>query len=278
MYLLFDVGGTNIRFGVSRQGTSVDTTETHPTPYTFSEGIALFRRVAGKLSQGEKIDAIAGGLASSMDRTHENLLSPPNLPGWANAPVKKALEEALGAPAFLENDAALAGLGEVVFGAGKGKDIVVYMTVSTGVGGARIVRGNIDANVLGFEPGHQIIDATGTLDPAGNLESYISGTAVEKRFGKKPHEIEDLAAWDEIARWLAVGLNNVTVFWSPDVIVLGGSMVLKKPGIDVERVRAHFKEVLTIFPKLPEVVQAALGDFGGLHGALAFAQENAEKK
>jgi glucokinase len=53
------------------------------------------------------------------------------------------------------------GLGEAVFGAGKGREIVVYMTISTGVGGARIVGGKIDASAMGFEPGHQIIDACG---------------------------------------------------------------------------------------------------------------------
>ena len=80
-------------------------------------------------------------------------------------------------------------------GAGKGEEIVAYIKVSTGIGGVRIVDGKIDRNILGFEPGYQIIDPTGTLcpicDSAGHLKSHVSGAALEARFNKRAYKITD---------------------------------------------------------------------------------------
>ena len=169
------------------------------------------------------------------------------------------------APVFLENDAALAGLGEAVFGAGKGKKIVAYLTISTGVGGCRIVDGKIDENSQGFEPGHQIIFSDKNII---TLENLVSGTAIEKKYGKKPYEIFDVKIWNNVANNLAYGLHNVAVLWSPDIIILGGSM-MKKIGIPVERVKFHLSKILNIFPKPPLIKKSKLGDLAGLYGALA---------
>ena len=187
------------------------------------------------------------------------------MPDWDGKPLKQALQRAVEAPVYLENNAALAGLGEAAVGAGKWKSIVAYMTVGTGVGGARIVDGVIDANVHGFEPGNQIIDPHGGVD--------ISGRGVEQRYGKRASDITDPGVWEELARWFAYLLNNTIVHWSPDVVVLGGSMVVKKPGIPIERVRFHLKDVLKIFPEPPPLKKAMLGDIGGLHGALVFLRQ-----
>jgi len=181
-------------------------------------------------------------------------------------------------PVYLENDAAIVGLGEAMNGAGRGEEIIAYITVSTGIGGARIVDGKIDRNIFGFEPGHQIIDPTGMLcpmcDSAGHLEGHVSGVALEARFNKKAYEITDPQIWEEEAKWLAYGLNNTAVYWSPSVIVLGGSMIIKSPGISIERVSHHLKKTLTIFPERPRLVKAELGDIGGLYGALEILKQN----
>jgi len=79
---------------------------------------------------------------------------------------------------FIENDASIVGLGEAVSGAGMGEEIVVYITVSTGVGGTRIVSGEIDEHAYGFEPGHELINMQ------DSLEDLVSGTAVEERLIK----------------------------------------------------------------------------------------------
>lgn len=160
----------------------------------------------------------------------------------------------------------------------KGYGIVVYITVSTGVGGVRIIDNYIDKRAYGFEPGHQIIDIDNTVCPeckSGELEDLVSGTAMTYRFGVKAYEIKDQNLWDEeLPRLLAYGLHNTILHWSPDVVVLGGSMIVGDPAINVEQTNEHLRNISKIFPELPAVKKAELGDFGGIHGALAFVRQN----
>ncbi|MCH7883009.1 ROK family protein [Patescibacteria group bacterium] len=270
--LFFDIGGTSIRAAFCQDGKSLGEPKILETPKDFNEGILLLKKTAEELSGGKKIQSIVVGIAGAFDREKTQLLASPNLPGWVGKPLKVRLYQEFGSLVFIENDAALAGLGEAVYGAGKGKEIVAYMTISTGVGGARIIKGKIDVSAKGFEPGHQIIDAgavwQGEYDVL-TLENAISGTAFEKRFGKKPYEITDEKIWDEAARILAIGLNNSMVYWSPDIVVLGGSM-MKEVGIPIERIRFHLKNILKIFREPSPIEKAALGDAAGLYGGLAF--------
>ena len=279
MYLLFDIGGTNMRIALSKDGATFGEPKILETPKDFDAAVLAIKNVANELAAGEKLIAAAGGVAGALSRDRSIFLNGPHLSGWNGKPIKKKLEELLGAPTFVENDTAVVGLGEATAGAGKGHEIVAYITVSTGVGGARIIGGRIDVSAMGFEPGHQIIDAGGALKKTSvggfgvDLEGYISGTAITERYGKKPREITDLAFWDEMARLLAFGLNNTIVHWSPDVVVVGGAM-MNKIGIPIDRVRAHLKGILHIYPELPLIEHSALGDVGGLHGALAFVKQN----
>ncbi len=273
MHILFDIGGTNMRLAGSRDGVLFGEMVKVKTPEDFGEGIRLFIETAREIAGAEKIDAIAGGIAGSFDAAKAALWRSPNISGWEGKPLKKRFEEEFGVPVFLENDAALAGLGEAVAGAGKDHAIVGYITVGTGVGGVRIVDGTIDRNAVGFEPGHQIVSfdrgENFGLGGVGDLESCISGSAFEKRYGKKPYEVTEESAWEEAARVLAVGLYNVAVLWSPDAIVLGGSMIVGNPAIELERVQEYFSKILKIFETLPVLLKAHLGDVGGLSGALA---------
>lgn len=267
-----------MRLAVSPDGKNFDEPRIVETPQDFNSGISLFAELASELSVGKKIKAAAGGIAGPLDREKAKLVNSPNLSGWINKPLKEMLQETIKTSVHLENDAAVVGLGEAVNGAGRGEEIVAYITVSTGIGGARIVDGKIDRNIFGFEPGHQIIDPTGTSCPicgsAGHLEGRVSGIALEACFKKKAHEITDPQVWDEEAKWLAYGLNNTVVHWSPSVVVLGGSMMTKNPGIPIERVSYHLKKTLVIFPEHPRLAKAELGDVGGLYGALEILRQN----
>ncbi len=272
--ILFDIGGTKMRLA-SSDGEKILKTIILDTPGGFDEGVQLFRKMASDVSGGETIGQTAGGLPGTFDRDKKTLLRAPHLPAWAGKPVKEEFSRALGAPVFLENDAALAALGEAAYGAGKEQNVVAYLTVSTGVGGARVDRGEIDAVSLGFEPGHQILDPDKTLCPScpGNtLEDYISGTSLEKRFGKKPKEISDPAVWDELARFLAYGLNNICVHWSPDIIVLGGSMILGDPAISIQKTAEYLSGIMNNLPN-PPIAKASLGDSAGLWGALQYLKQ-----
>lgn len=279
MYILFDIGGTNMRIALSKDGETFEEPKIVSTPKDFDRGMSMIKEIVAEISGGTPIVAAGGGIAGTLSKDRSIFLNGPHLQGWNQKPIKKALEEAIGVPVFIENDTAIVGLGEAVAGAGKGHAIVVYMTVSTGVGGVRIVNERIDVSAVGFEPGHQIIDAGGALHESSvggrgiDLEGYISGTAISERYGKKPYEITDEKFWDEMARLLAYGLNNTIVHWSPDIVVIGGSM-MKKIGIPVDRVRAHLKGILHIYPELPLIEHSSLEDIGGLHGALHFVKQN----
>lgn len=279
MYILFDIGGTKMRVVAADHEKFLGEPVVVETPKDFNDGLDTLKRIIDNLaerhtSENRSVTAIVGGIAGPLDADQAMLVKSPNLGDWVGHDIKDALHTAYKVPVELENDAALVGLGEAHFGAGRGKSIIAYLTVSTGVGGVRIVDGKIDRSALGFEPGHQIIDPDNSLCPTcdGNdLEAYVSGTAIEKRFGVKPYEIHDDAVWDELAKFLAYGLNNTIVYWSPDIIVIGGSM-MKEVGIPVPAVRKHLAEILKIFPTLPAIEKAELGDFGGLYGALAYAR------
>lgn len=276
MFILFDIGGTNMRVVFANKEKFISEPAIASTPKDFNEGIETLKNIIDNLAKGAEIEAIIGGIAGPVNKEKTMLVNSPNLPGWVGHNIKEALSSIYNVPVFLENDSALVGLGEAHFGAGKGYSIVAYLTISTGVGGARIVDGDIDRNSTGFEPGHQIIDPDNTLCPSceGNdLESYVSGTSLEKRQGKKPFDIHDPEVWDEMAKFLAYGLHNTTVHWSPDIIVLGGSM-MKEVGISVDGVKKHLKEIMKIFPNIPEIKKAELKDFGGLYGSLAYLRKH----
>jgi predicted NBD/HSP70 family sugar kinase len=284
MHLLFDIGASKTRLAVTDDLDSFGEPLIIETPKNFEDAIGFITRAGMELVSVNRLDSVCGGIAGVLDQSKNRLLRS-NLPKWIGKPLKERLSDSFERPVYLENDSALVGLGEAVFGAGKDYSIVAYITVSTGVGGVRIVNGAIDKSIAGFEPGHQIIasqiscgscDGTEFSGPVcpncggiSHLESYISGTAFEKKYGKKPYEIFDEKIWDEAARVLAVGLNNIVVLWSPDVLVVGGSM-MKKIGIPIEKTREYLKDYLKIFSEPPLLMKAELEDFGGLYGAMAY--------
>lgn len=275
MYFLFDIGGSFTRITLSQDGKSFPQPQIFTTPQNFDSAITLFQNTAQSLTSKSELKAAAGGVAGILDPSRSILVTAPHIKGWATKLFKEHLEKILQVPVFLENDAALAALGEAIYGAGRREHIVAYMTVSTGVGGARIVRGRIADKIIGFEPGHQIIEVSGKMCPAGDgyghLEAYISGLALKSIYNKNPQDIDDPKVWDQVARLIAVGLHNLVVFWSPNIIVLGGSVM---KSISLEKVSFYLKENLRVFPDVPEVVSAALGDSSAIYGALEYLKQN----
>lgn len=273
MYLLFDIGGTNMRIAVSSDGKTIGHAKTVPTPKDFEEGLNTIKQVADELASGQRIEAVAGGVAGPLDKDKTMLVSSPHVGGWVNRPLKTELEKLFNCSVHLENDAALAGLGEAAHGAGVNHKIVAYLTISTGVGGGRVVNKKIDENSLGFEPGHQIIVVDGqpcNCGGKGHLEAYVGGLYLQKKYGQKGEDIKDPNIWDQVAKYLAIGLNNVTTLWSPDIIVLGGALTQSIP---FEKVKKYLQEFSTILPQIPEIKIATLGHEAGLHGALAYLNQ-----
>lgn len=262
MYLVFDIGGTNSKIAVSSDGKTLTQSKTIPTEKDFEQAVLTVEKIAKQLANGQKIQAVAGGLAGVLDAQKTMLIKSPHLSSWVNKSVKLKLAAVFQAEVKLENDVALAGLGEAYFGQFKDQKIIAYIAIGTGVGGVRIVDQKIDRNSLGFEPGHQIIVPDGRVCSCGgkgHLETYVSGAYLKEPIN-----------WDEVSRYLAVGLHNTIVHWSPNMIVLGGSVMKSIP---LDKVKSYLNQYLTIFPACPEIVLAKLGDKGGLYGGLVKLME-----
>jgi glucokinase len=144
-----DLGGTQIRSAVLEGSklhsrVSVRTGE-NPTPDR------LLPRIYGVIQQAldeahVALDQIAGiGVATPGPLNNRTgvIYSPPNLPGWENVPLRDLINQQFHVPVLIENDAHTAGLGEYMFGAGRGSKSLIYLTVSTGIGGGVIIDGKI---------------------------------------------------------------------------------------------------------------------------------------
>ncbi len=282
MYILFDIGGTKTRVAVTRDLEVIHEVVKFDTPNTYAEGITALRSAIDTIKKGESLQAIAGGIRGPLNYEKTGIISDPVLGDWVGRKITQELKDIYQIPTYLENDAALVGLGEVHFGAGKGYDIVAYHTVSTGVGGARFVHGHIDVASAGFEPGKQVLDIDYSIlgrEVSPTLENLVSGSALEKRRGVKPYEISQSDhVWDELAGYLAYGLKNTIVYWSPDIIVLGGSMIVGDPRIPLMAIREHTKEVLGNTVPCPLIVDALLKDDGGLYGSMALLLQKLDNK
>lgn len=260
--IVFDIGGTNTR--VARVlGDTLAEVRKERTPSSPEDGVALVAHLADEAAAGASSTAV-GCIAGVLDGG--TVFRSPNLPGWDGFPLRDALARALGGSVDLRNDAVLVGLGEARYGAGIGSRIMGYVTVSTGVGGARIVDGLPDEATYGTEIGHQLVGGI-------ELEALVSGTAVRRRYGIEPRELTDNAVRESLADTLAEALHDTVLHWSPDTLVLGGSMMVGENPIPLDRVRETLGRLLSIYPKDPAVLLASLGDRGGLWGGVALLRD-----
>ncbi|WP_161975279.1 ROK family protein [Tengunoibacter tsumagoiensis] len=187
-----DLGGTQIRTAVLRGATLLSRvnllTGENPSPERVIP--RMFESVEEALLKANiSLSQIAGigiGAPGPLNGRTGIVYSPPNLPGWTNFPLRNAFAERFQIPIFVENDANAAALGEHMFGAGKGSNEMVYVTVSTGVGGGVISQGQLLQGITGSaaELGHMTIDWHGPRCNCGNygcLESFSSGTAIARQ-------------------------------------------------------------------------------------------------
>ena len=238
--------------------------------------------------------------------------SPPNLPGWTNVPLRDILEKRLGLPVFLGNDANLAALGEYTFGAGQDYRYLVYMTVSTGVGGGIIEDGRILMGVHGAagELGHMTIDCNGPRCNCGNigcLEILTCGPAIRRQAiemiengracslsEKVNGQLQDITTemvaeaaqeGDEAAKdllyrvgfYLGVGVTNILHLYNPEIVVVGGG-VSQIGDMIFEPLRKTVQErAMPAFWDNVPIVPTRLGDDIGLYGAVALVLQNFEE-
>lgn len=187
-----DLGGTQIRTALlqgSRLLSRVSLlTGLNPAPDRIIP--RMYETIAQVLSQaGISLEQIAGigiGAPGPLNGRTGVVFAPPNLPGWKDVPLRDIFQKHFAKPVYLENDANAAALAEHMFGAGRNSQEMVYMTISTGIGGGVITNGQIVEGIAGTagEVGHMTIDWQGERCNCGNigcLESISSGTAIARR-------------------------------------------------------------------------------------------------
>jgi glucokinase len=282
MYILIDIGGTKTRVATSeKRDGEIAICEKISTPKKPQKAVKEIADVINA-NVSETIEAIAAGIAGSIGNDGKVCQSP-NLPSWEEFPFAEKLRAATGTDnVFVLNDTAVGALGEAYEGAGTETSVSAYFTVGTGVGGSRIVDGQLDTVAYGFEPGHQVVDidkfcaleempAEGKVP--GHLEYYLGGSNIAEKAGKKPPEIKDESLWAEFQDRLVAALNNVAVMWSPDVIVVGGSMIFRNEFLSFAYLQKQLEKKLTIYPEVPTVQRAVLQDNAGLIGAQVYLRQ-----
>lgn len=266
MFILLDVGGTKTRIAGSTGLETFTEPTIFPTPQKYEDAVAAIVEHAHAIAARNPLEGLVAGAPVRLSHDKRSILHAQNIPDWSGKALADDLKHALATRVVLDNDCALVGLGEALFGAGRGVSILVYMTISTGVNGVRIVDGKIDPSASGFEIGEQYLMPD---HERKTLEDLISGRAIaEKYHVRSPKDLgKDHPVWEELAGTLAYALNNTIMYWSPERIVLGGSM-MNEIGIPIDRVQFHLRTLLKDL-SLPEIVHSSLGDVGGLWGGMA---------
>lgn len=209
---------------------------------------------------------------------------------WCHTDVLGPVREAAGVPVGFDTDVNGAALGEMTWGAAKGLDTCVYLTVGTGIGGGVVAGGRSVQGLVHPEVGHMRIPHDRARDPFGGccpyhgdcLEGLASGTAMRERWGRPGAELSaDHPAWALEAHYLALGLQNLMVTVSPQRAVLGGG-VSQAPGLHA-MIQAELVELLGGYVTHPQVeaglkdwvVPPALGQRAGVLGAIELARRAA---
>ena len=302
-----DIGGTHIRAAVYEPNSILPLNHHRTRSYATQTGV--YDRLVQAIEAiwpAEKVDAIGIASPGPLDPHSGTILATPNIPEWQNFPLASKLCTHFGVPVYLDNDANMAGLAEWQYGAGQGHRDLVYLTISTGIGGGVISSGHLlqGFHGLGAELGHMIIDAGGPLcgcGSHGHVESFSSGPAIARYIneqiglGQKSTLHPDpqltarqvaaaaqqgdalaISAFERAGFYLGIAAANYLAIFDPSILIFGGGVsqvgdLLFRPfeqSLRTHTFHPHYLDNLTI-------ARAALGDDAGLLGALALAKMRA---
>ncbi|HEY7802360.1 MAG TPA: ROK family protein [Dehalococcoidia bacterium] len=312
-YAGVDLGGTKILVLITDAHGAVLGSERVPTLATQGPD-AVINRIADAVKAGaaqaktQLADIVFGGVSAPgpIDVDAGDITDPPNLPGWHNVPLARLLQERTGVQFVLENDANCGCIGEHRFGAGRGYRNMLFVTISTGIGGGIIIDDRLYAGASGAagEVGHIGVAVKGPSCGAGHvgcLEAFASGTAIAARAremiaaGGLPRtarmaehnppltaetvfqagqqgEAEACAIISEAGNYLGIGLASMINAFNPEAIVLGGGLtnmgdVLLGPAIETARTRSFAQSFMDV-----RIVEGELGERAAALGAVAVAR------
>jgi glucokinase len=305
-----DIGGTKVAAGVvDVDGTILASTRRDTPADDPTETEDVIADAVRELTAQYEVVAVGLGAAGFVDATRSTVLFAPNL-AWRDEPLRRAIEDRVGLPAVVENDANAAAWAEARFGVGRGEDYVVVLTVGTGIGGGIVVDGNLLRGRFGVaaEIGHINIVPDGRrcgCGLQGCWEQYASGRALVheavevasaspamatdllRLAGGRPEAITgpmiteaaeagDVAAlqcFDEIGRWLGRGMAQLAAILDPGVFIIGGGVSTAGEILRERVVRSYLKH-LTARGHRPQadVRIAELGPEAGIVGAADLAR------
>jgi glucokinase len=307
----FDIGGTKCVLVVADHNARICARSRIPMRFSgdwradLETLVGSARELLREAGAAGPLEGIGVAAPGPVDRASGVLLNPPNLPGWHDVPIRSVLAEAFGVPVRIENDANAAALAEHRFGAGRGVRDLVYLTMSTGVGGGVICNGELVRGASGFagELGHLPIVRNGrrcACGLRGCLEAYVGGHAWARRLRRTAPEtsrVAKLAAADrspigpehllaaaragdafacgELEGWLdhlALGIVPLVMAFDPDRIVLGTIAAAAGDALCFRPLRARV--AARLWPHQAErleIVPAALGEALPERAALAAA-------
>lgn len=304
-----DVGATNTKIALLSNRARVLARSTFPTT-SYGYRTALIEKLIYEIDRllslntisFNRIKGIGIGLPGLIDFSKGIVFSLTNIPGWNNIPLKKILEDRLGISVYIDNDVNVICLGEYLYGAAKGVNNVLALSLGTGIGGGIILNKNLyrGSSFSAGEIGHILINKNGPKCGCGRrgcLESYVGNYAIVRmateQLRKRPSRILSnltggnlkrlspkllsLAArkgdslsirvWQEVGGYLGIGLSILVNLINPDRIVLCGG-VSKAGNLFIKSTLEALKKYSMEVPyRAVKVVFSKLGDDAGVIGA-----------
>ena len=304
-----DIGGTKTAIALENSRGEKIAARRLPTLADGDETVGrIFQAIEQMLEKNQaRLTAVGIGCPSPLDIEKGLVMSPSNLRDWNNFPIVKLFEERFKVPVALDNDANAAALGEYIYGAGRGYKNVVYITVSTGIGGGIIINGEIFHGVAAGagELGHTIVQPDGircNCGSVGCLETVGAGVHIARRARERlaagetslmremSPNFDEITAetvieavrrddrlaveiWDETCRFLAIGIGNIITLLAPEALIIGGGVSMAGDLL-FEPLRRLLPQFVSMIPadKI-NVIPAELGGESGVCGALVLAKK-----
>ncbi|HSX33871.1 MAG TPA: ROK family protein [Candidatus Saccharimonadales bacterium] len=266
MYLAIDIGGTKTLVASLTDAGVIEERHKFETPKDYANFKTVLADSVAHLSTKSFV-ACGVGFPGKIDQTAGVGLETGNLP-WHHVSIRDDVADTVHCPVVVNNDAKLGGLSEAML-LKTSFSRVLYVTISTGIGIGLITKQHIDEGLADAEGGQMPLEHKGKLE---KWESFASGAAIVRRFGKQAHDINDEDTWRIIARDIAVGLVDLIAVIQPEVIVLGGSV-----GAYYDRFKAPLEAILqdysTPLVPIPPIKKAERPEEAVIYGCYDLARE-----
>ncbi len=266
MYAAVDIGGTKTLIAAFDENGKIKEQVKLATPKNYDDFVnELAANVANLTTKDFK--AVCVALPGKVDRKHGVGIAFGNLP-WTDVPAAADAEKIFHAPVVVENDAKLAALSEARL-VQDNYNKVLYVTISTGIGGGMIIDGKISPYFSDMEVGHVLLEHG---DRLVRWEDFASGSAIVEKFGKRASQITDAQDWYVIARNIAVGLIDLIATLTPEVIIIGGGV-----GTHFDKYKDRLAEQLKIYENplvtVPPIIKAKRAEEAVVYGCYEHAKD-----